>query len=92
MKKVKHITIEENTIGLMLLLMILELIVEEKTIKIPKGTVYITFGIPDPPTSSDSEETNNEEDDNEEGIKDDKIVPTHKIKSAHRKTGKSMFC
>jgi hypothetical protein len=64
----------------------LELIIEEKTIKIPKGTVYITFGIPDPPTSSDSEE-----DDNEEDIKDDKLVPTHKIKSAHRKTGKCMY-
>jgi hypothetical protein len=62
----------------------LELKLEEEIIKIPKGTVYITYGIPDPLTNSDS--------DNDDETVDEECTATNQSKYAHRKTKKSMFC
>ena len=58
----------------------LEFTIENETIKIPRGTAYITYGIPDPDLSSD-EDTDDSEDDDD----------NNKGKFAHRKTKKSMY-
>jgi hypothetical protein len=60
----------------------LEFTIENETIKIPRGTVYITYGIPDPDLSSDEDSDDSEDDDNDDD---------NKGKFAHRKTKKSMY-
>ena len=68
----------------------LELEIENETIKIPKGTAYITYGIADPDLSSDDDDDDSNDDDHDdEDDNDDE--DSGKGKFAHRKTKKSMF-
>ena len=62
----------------------LEFTIENETIKIPRGTAYVTYGIPDPDLSSDEDTDASEDDDNED-------ESDYKGKFAHRKTKKSMY-
>lgn len=67
----------------------LEFEIENETIKIPKGTAYITYGIADPEVSSDDETDSNDDEDDEDN--DNNVHDSGKGKFAHRKTKKSMY-
>ena len=64
----------------------LEFEVENETIKIPKGTAFITYGIADEEILNDEDTDSNDEDEDEDDEDD-----TEKGKFAHRKTKKSMY-